>query len=175
MLLMSKSLKRKAITGVKWTSLYTAFNAIITPILYTLLAILLSPSEFAYIAVITLFFRLSPILAKFGVEPAYIRNDSISELHNSSLLIFNFVLSLCTCILLYFISPIIQLYYSMDHLSLYIKLLTFAVLFEGMASVFKGIMKRNFLFKQNTIALMISMSLRVSITIVFVYLGFGIV
>src|SRR5690625_1313235 len=91
---MEYSLKKKTVKGVKWTSINTAFNALITPLFYVLLATLLSPSEFAYIAVITLFFRLSPIIAKFGIEEAYIQNENNTNLQNSSLFIFNFLMSL---------------------------------------------------------------------------------
>lgn len=172
---MGYSQKNRTVKGVKWTSINTAFNALITPIFYILLATLLSPSEFAYIAVITLFFRLAPIIAKFGIEEAYIQSDSNSTLQNSSLFMFNFLLSLIIAMSLYFISPFIENYYNMINLSLYIKVLTVAVLGEGMAPIFKGMLKKNFLFKENTIIVMISMLLRVIITIVLIHFNYGVI
>src|SRR5690625_333515 len=172
---MEYSLKKKTVKGVKWTSINTAFNALITPLFYVLLATLLSPSEFAYIAVITLFFRLSPIIAKFGIEEAYIQNENNTNLQNSSLFIFNFLMSLVIALSLYFISPFIEMYYSMVNLSLYIKILTIAVIGEGMAPIFKGMLKKNFLFKENTIVVMISMLLRVTVTIILIKFNFGVI
>src|SRR5690625_5090291 len=84
-------------------------------------------------------------------------------------------MSLVIALSLYFISPFIEMYYSMVNLSLYIKILTIAVIREGIPPIYKGMLKKNFLFKENTIVVMISMLLRVTVTIILIKFNFGVI
>src|SRR5690625_7472687 len=83
-------------------------------------------------------------------------------------------MSLVIALSLYFISPFIEMYYSMVNLSLYIKILTIAVIGDGMAPIFKGMLKKNFLFKENIIVVIISMLLRDTVTILMINFNFDV-
>ncbi|MEJ8777876.1 oligosaccharide flippase family protein [Pseudogracilibacillus sp. ICA-222130] len=168
------SVKNKSIEGIKWTTLNTVFNAFITPIFYILLAVFLSPTEFAYIAVITLFFRIIPIIPKFGIEEAYIKLDKISKLQNTSLLMFNIFLTSVFIVILYFSSSSIETFYGLENLSKTLKILMFGIFFESLEVLFVGALKRNFLFKEITLITMSGMLVRTLTTIVLITMSYSI-
>ncbi|WP_449355160.1 oligosaccharide flippase family protein [Virgibacillus natechei] len=172
---MKDTLKNKSITGVKWLSINTAFNSILNPIFYILLAVLLTPSEFAYLAVITLIYRVAPILAKFGLEEAYIQERKVNRYQASSLVFLTLILSSLIAVLLFILSPLIESIYNLENLSLFINLLTIAIMAEGVESVFKSSFRKFFFFKEWSIFSMMKMSIKIISTIIFILLGYGVI
>src|SRR5699024_7288032 len=170
---MDKTLQRKSVAGVKWLSINTVFNSVSTAFYHFILEILLSPIEFAYLAVITLIYRLAPLLGKFGLEEAYIQQKNINIKQTSSLVFFTVLMSCFTGVLLYINSPFIETFYQLENLTFYVRILIIAVIAEGFESIFKSSLRKSFLFKEWAVLSMLKMALRVVSTVAFISLGFG--
>jgi len=170
---MQDSLKKKTIKSVKWSGVNTLFNAIVTPLFYAVLALLLSPNEYAYISVITLFYRILPLIGKFGLEEAYIQYNQSDKNVASSVFLLNFLIGLLLIITLFIFSPLIEKFYGLLSLKEYLRILSIGIFFESIVSIFKASLKKYFFFKEWAIVLMSTMSLRIGVTVLFVYLGLG--
>lgn len=170
---MDDSIKRKSIKGIKWSSINTGYNALLTPVFFGLLAILLTPYEYAYLAVIMLVYRVTTPIVKFGVEEAYIQKDKITNEQASTLFYFNIIVSLFIFIILFTFSSLLEKHYGLKNLSLFINLLLPVILMEGVESVFKASLTKYFYLKESAIILIIRMSIRVLFTIILILLGLG--
>lgn len=170
---MENSLKKNSIRGVKWSSISTALNSILIPIFYVILAILLTPGEFAYVAVINLIYRVTSTLVKFGIEEAYIQQTKLSEKQSASLLFFSILISVIISVFLFCISSYIEKFYNYENLGIFLKLLLIAIIADGIESVFRGSLRKAFFFKEWSIILMIRMISRIFFTLISIILGFG--
>jgi len=172
---MNKSTKKKSIKGVKWTSINTLYNAIITPFFYALLAILLSPEGYAYLAVLTLVNRLAPIIAGFGIEKSYIQSEKITNNQNAALFTFTIISSFVMSIILLILSPFIESIYNLNNLRLYLYLMTIVIIGSGIQTVSKAALKKKFLFKEIAIIQILKTNIRVFVTLGLVISGVGVV
>lgn len=170
---MWKSLKSKSFKGIKWSSINTAYNAILTPLFFGVLAILLTPYEYAYIAVIMLVYRISVPLVKFGIEEAYVQDNEVTYIQTSSMFYFNIVISIIVSLVILAVSSLLEKYYGLVNLSMFINLLIPVVLIEGGESVFKASLVKQFFLKERAIILIIRMTVRVISTVFLVLIGIG--
>lgn len=171
---MDNNLNYKVNKGVKWTLIKALVNSTIQPLYRILLGVLLIPTEFAYIAVITLIVSFAEILNNAGIGEAIIQRDNVSKEDLSSLFFFNLFLSITVTATLYISSDVISNYYDMKDLSPIIKFLTIIVLSNGITSLFKFYLHKEFHFKQTSVLQILKILTEVAITLIFIIMGYGI-
>ncbi len=141
------SLRKQAISSVKWTTLKTAVVGITGPILLVVKARFLSPEEFGYIAVILIFIGLFRLLESFGISQAIIQRDEVSVQESSSLFFFNIFLSLFLAGLLYVVSPLVAAFFSLPALEEYLRIVCILVLITGPSLLFRAFLEKQMYFK----------------------------
>lgn len=171
---MENDLKNKFEKSIKWTAFITLFNTITQPFYRIFLAILLLPSEYAYIAVITLIVSLAELMNNIGIGEAVIQRDKVSTDELSTLFYFNSFVSILFSILLFFSANKIGIFYELEDLSGIIKILTIITLINGMTSLFKFYLNKNFLFNKTSKIKLIKLISEIVISLTFIILGFGI-
>jgi O-antigen/teichoic acid export membrane protein len=171
---MTGNLKEKAQKGLKWTIIKTLFNSIIQPIYRILLALLLIPSDFAYIAVITLIVSFAEMLNNVGIGEAVIQKDNVTRKDISSLYFFNLIITLLIACLLLISSKFIAGYYSMNDLNQIVEILSIIVIMNGSTSLFKFYLHKEFYFKVTTLIQIIKIMLEIIISIILIKSGLGI-
>ena len=144
---MESKLKVQAIKGIKWTSINTIITAFSSPLFQIILAILLTPTEFAYIAVISLFVGITELLSEVGIGEALIQKDKINTNEISSLFFLNVIISIILVSILFIVSPLIEDFYSQDHLGILLQLVCIVIPINGITSIFKVYIQRVLLFK----------------------------
>jgi O-antigen/teichoic acid export membrane protein len=72
------TLKQKAISGVKWTTLSTIITAITQLLQISILARYLEPSAFGLIAIIMVVIGFSQMFVDFGVSSAIIHKQNVT-------------------------------------------------------------------------------------------------
>ena len=142
---MKNNIKNKTIKGVKWTSINTIFTSVITPLHQIILAILLVPEEFAYIAVITLFIGLSNLFSDVGVGEAVIQRDNINSRQLSSLFYFNIFIVILVSFGLFILAPFIKTFDDLDNLDIIIRIIIISILANGTTSLFKVYLQKKLL------------------------------
>lgn len=171
---MTEKLKSNVFKSVKWTALVTLLNTMIQPIYRILLALLLLPTEFGYIAVITLIVSFADLLNNIGIGEAIIQKDEVTTEDLSTLFFFNTITTLIISSLIYFSSSYIEIFYSMSGLTEIIKVTTLIVFVNGITSIFKFYLHRYFHFKETSILKIIKMLAEVAIAITLILLDLGI-
>ncbi|MEK3806950.1 lipopolysaccharide biosynthesis protein [Bacillus sp. FSL H8-0547] len=171
---MTNIINKKAQKSLKWTAIKTLFNSIIQPFYRILLAILLIPSDFAYIAVITLIISFAEMLNNVGVGEAVIQRDDVTKKDLSSLFFFNLIITFFIAGLLFLSSSTFASYYSMNELDQIVKVLSITVILNGSTSLFKFYLHKEFLFKQTTLIQVIKITFEILMSIILIVIGYSI-
>lgn len=91
-------LKAKALSGFLWSSAGTLGNGLVSFLVTIILARILTPEDFAIVALLTVFVTVSNVLVDSGFSQAIIRDDNPSSTDLSSVFYFNLCLSLIVSI-----------------------------------------------------------------------------
>ncbi len=110
------SLKKQAISGVKWTGIQQIGMSVIGFVISVILARLLSPEEFGLIAMIIVFVGIGNILLNAGMGASLIRTENLTEVDFSTVFFFNLFISILLYILLFFFAPYVALFYNQPEL-----------------------------------------------------------
>lgn len=171
---MSNKLINKTKKSLKWTMVQTLFNSVVQPFYRIILALLLIPSEYAYISVILLIVSFAELLNNVGIGEAVIQRENVTKKDLSSLFFFNLLITIFIAGVLYFSSTLIESYYSMDNLALIVKYVTIIVLINGSTSLFKFYLHKEFFFKETSIINIIKITIEIILVTTLILLGKGI-
>jgi O-antigen/teichoic acid export membrane protein len=168
------SLKQKAIKGVKWTVFETVFAVLSSPLLLILKAQFLSPSEFAALAIVTIFIGLFQTLENFGISQAVIQTDKLDNKETSSLFFFNIILSFCLGLSLFLLSSKIANSFNMSELSYLLKVTSLIVTINGPSLLFRAFLEKALHFKELSLIKMATHLFVILVTVLFLYMGLGV-
>lgn len=163
---MGNDLKNKAVSGIKWTSIYTALSGVSGVLSKFVFAMILAPGEYAYIAVLSLFTGLSNQITSMGLGEAILQRDKISHNELSSIYIFEVIVTFLVTILLIVFAPIIENYYGYGDLIELLFFTSLTIFFSGISNIFRIYLQKHLLFKWVTIANMIKLAANTLVTIV---------
>lgn len=168
------SLRRKAISSVKWTTIHTAVVGITGPILLIIQARFLSPEEFGYIAVISIVIGLFNLLERFGISQAVIQRDEISVQESSTIFYFNILMSFFLAAALYVISPLIAAFFSLPALKEYLPVICVVVLVTGPSLLFRAFLEKQLYFKHLSLIAIARNLIVLGMTTFFLVFGLGV-
>jgi O-antigen/teichoic acid export membrane protein len=139
-------LKQKTLTGFLWSSAGTLGNGIISLIVTMILARILTPSDFALIALLQVFLTISNVVVDSGFSQAIIRDDNPSKTDLSSVFYFNILLSLTIYIILYLLAPKISLFYDSPELIKLSRVVFLVIIFNSFSLIQNATLNRNLNF-----------------------------
>ncbi len=119
------SIKKQAISGIKWTSLSSVFNLIIQLTQLAILAHILSPKDFGLMAIVVVVIGLSRIFMDAGISNAIIYKQAITNKQLSTLYWLNILAGILIFLLIVLFSPLIAKFYKEPEL---VKLLVYTSL-----------------------------------------------
>jgi len=105
------SLRSKAFTGIRWTTLSSVIRALVQIGQISILARLLLPADFGLIAIVMAIMIFFQIFSDAGVSNAIIHYENITQEQLSSLFWLNMCASACLAILLIALSPMLAYSY----------------------------------------------------------------
>lgn len=168
------SLRKQAISSIKWTTLQTAIVGITGPILLIIKARFLSPEEFGYLSIILIVIGFINLLESFGISQAIIQRDKISVKEGSSLFYFNILLSCFLALVLYLVSPLIATFFSLPSLEEYLPIVGAIVVVTGPSLLFQAYLEKQMYFKQLSLIAIARNLIVLGTTFIFLLLGLGI-
>lgn len=166
--------KNIILQGFKWNSFSMVLLSITAPLLLFIKSKFLSPEEFGYIAVLTIFFGLLKKFEGDGLCKGIIQKDNIQIEEASSLFIFNLIFSLLVAFISFISSSIVAAILQFERIDLYIKLISLLVPFHGPSSFFRAYLVKFFLFKELAIIEVIRQLLLLLFITIFLFNGMGV-
>lgn len=167
-------LKQKTFTGFVWTSAGTLGNGIISLIVTMIMSRILTPKDFALIALLNVFLAISNVLVDSGFSQAIIRDDNPSDKDLSSVFYFNILLSLIIYAVLYLLAPKISVFYKAPELTSLSRAIFFVIIFNSFSLIQNATLNRNLNFGALNKSSVLGSLFAGIISIVMAFTDFGI-
>ncbi len=169
-----KSLKSQATKGMLWSAVEKILLRFGQFAIHIILARLLLPKDFGLIGMLTIFIVLSQIFVDSGMESGLIQKQKRTDRDFSTVLIFNFGISVLFYFFLFLFAPFIAEFYSKPELTMLTRVLGLNVIINSLAVVQRTIFKIELDFK--TLAKVNVLSIIVSgvVAILSAYYGAGV-
>jgi len=140
------SLKQKAITGVKWTTLSAIVNAILQLLQLSILARYLSASDFGLVAILMVIISLGQVFVDFGLSQAIIHKKQITSTQLSTLYWLNILLSLFVVGVIVLVSPLISNFYHEISLNKYIIIVSVSLIIQAFGQQYRALFQKELQF-----------------------------
>lgn len=159
----------KKATMINFVGKYS--NVLVQLILNSILARLLTPSEFGVVAIITVFINFFAILADLGIGPAIIQNKELGKREISDIFIFTLVIAgILSLAFALFSYPLASIYKNRVYISLG-RILSIAVFFNVLNTVPNALLLKTKQFKTLGIRTVVITSIGGILTIILAMKG----
>ena len=169
-----KSLKERTIWGMIWVGIQRFGLVIISFLSNIVLARLLSPDDFGYIGILTVFIAVSNVFIDGGFGSALIQKTNPSQDDYSTVFYWNLTLSFLLYGLLYCFSPLIAQFYDMEILCSILRVQGVILIINGCTSIQFNILRKRMEFKKIAFVYILSSLLSVVCAIILAYSGYGV-
>lgn len=136
-----------AINGAKWTTSSTAILTILQFTQVTVLARILTPTEFGLVGMVTILINLFTIFSDMGVSNAIIYKQEEDPKKLSSLYWLNIFFGVLLCLIMILSTPLITSYYNEPKLKDIILISSVIFLINPLGQQFQFLLQKNFEFK----------------------------
>lgn len=153
------SLQKKTAKGLSWSALEKLANRGLAFGIQILLARLIAPSEFALLALLSIFIMFLSMVADGGFSHALIQKKDVSRKDVSTIFFFNFLLALAMYAIAFVVAPLVSNYYEEPRLTLLFRIQALYIVVDALGKIQNSLLIRNLqfdkLFKISTPAILI--------------------
>ena len=168
------NLKSKTISGISWSIIDNISKLLLTLVIASILARLLSPEDFGVIAVIFVFTGFLKILRDFGLGAAVIHKSNPSSKELDSLFWVTIFFGVFVTLVLIAFSGTIASFYELPKLSKLIKVISAAMFLGSVSIIPEALIKKDLDFKSLFYRNIGNLIISGSITILMAYYGYGV-
>lgn len=141
------SIKKQAITGVKWTSLSTAFIALSAILKVSILARYLDKADFGLMALVMFVLGFMNLFMDMGLTTAILHKKGITKKEYASLYWLNLCISVLIFGVVYLITPLVSAFYGEKELLNLLPLMGLSLILFAIGQQFKTIQQKELKFK----------------------------
>lgn len=168
------SLKKQAITGVKWSFAQQFSVQIINFGVQVILARLLMPEMFGLIAMVIVFISIGSTLMDSGMTSSLIRTNNPNQTDYSTVFVTNLIVSVAIYILIYVLAPYIAVFYNQEVLTNIIRLLAFSFVIRAFVAVHVAKLTKEMNFKLQMQLQIPSVIIAGTVGVSMAYMGYGV-
>ncbi|MGV8915084.1 MAG: MOP flippase family protein [Kaistella sp.] len=150
------SIKKRAITGVKWTSVSTVVLAATAILKISILTRFLDKADFGLMALVMFVMGFFNLFNDMGLSSAILHVQNITKKEYASLYWLNIMMNFMMYSILLVCTPLVSGFYNQPELNILIPLLGLNLIITGIGQQFKAIEQKKLLFKQISIIDIIS-------------------
>lgn len=168
------SLKKQAVSGIKWNFLQQFSVHIVNFGVQVVLARLLMPEMFGLIAMIVVFISIGQVLMDGGMTSSLIRTNEPNQADYSTVFFTNLLMSIAVYGLVYVLAPFIAAFYHQDSLTEIVRVFSLTFVIRALVAVHIAKLTKEMNFK-------LQMKLQIPSTIIagivgisMAYLGYGV-
>ncbi|WLW67011.1 lipopolysaccharide biosynthesis protein [Psychrobacter sp. van23A] len=158
------SLKKQAISGVKWNFVQQFSVQIINFVVQVILARLLMPEMFGLIAMVIIFISIGRALMDGGMTSSLIRTKNPDQLDYSTVFVTNIIVSFIIYGVVYFSAPYIADFYNQNILTDIVRLFALTFVIQALVAVHVAKLTKEMNFK-------LQMKLEIPATIISAIVG----
>lgn len=170
---MSGDLKRKAVSGMLWSSFQKFGTMGISFVSNIILARLLTPEDYGCIGMLMIFILVANTFIDGGFGSALIQKKEPTQEDYSTIFYWNLFLSVVLYFALFASAPLIARFYNLPLLSSVLQVQGLVLILNSLSIIQQNRLRKQLLFKKLAIVSIISALLSLAITIYLAYLGCG--
>lgn len=167
-------LKEKTFTGFLWSSAGTIGNGLVNLLVTIVLARILTPEDFAIVALLTVFVTVSNVIVDSGFSQAIIRDDNPSDTDLSSVFYFNLFLSVLLYAILFAVSPRIAEFYNEPKLISLSRVIFLIIIFNSFVIIQNATLKQSLNFSKVEKSSVFGSILAGIASVIMAFTGYGI-
>ena len=167
-------LKEKTFTGFLWSSAGTIGNGLVNLLVTIVLARILTPEDFAIVALLTVFVTVSNVIVDSGFSQAIIRDDNPSDTDLSSVFYFNLFLSVLLYAILFAVSPRIAEFYNEPKLIPLSRVIFLIIIFNSFVIIQNATLKQSLNFSKVEKSSVFGSILAGIASVIMAFTGYGI-
>ena len=171
---MNNSLSGKVLKGFSWTAGERVVSQLVIFIIGIVVARLVTPSEYGVLGILMVFINVSSVFVDSGLGNSLIYYNELKERDLRTTFSLNIFISIFLMLLIYFFSSLIENFYKLENLALYLQIISFTILFNAFVVVPTAILKVKLNFKSLAISNICSSVISGILAIVMAYKGYGI-
>lgn len=164
----------KVISSFIWRFLERCGAQGVTLIVSIVLARRLDTELFGTVALVTVFITIMQVFVDSGMGNALIQKKDADDLDFSSVFYFNLVVCILLYLLMFFIAPVIAVFYETPELTPVIRVLSLILIISGVKNVQQAYVSRNMLFKRFFFSTLGGTIGAAVVGIIMAYNGFGV-
>lgn len=168
------SLKQKTVHSIFWSALQQFGRQGFSFIFSIILARLLLPKEFGYVAMVMVFINICTTLIDSGLTQSLIREEHEDDKDYSTVFFFNLGMSIILYLILYFGAPYISGFYDQPILHNLIRWQAIVIIIHALTLIQETQMIKKLDFRRQLIASLPSLIIAGCVAIYMAYSGFGI-
>lgn len=168
------SLKKQAISGVKWTTISTVLNNALQLLQLAILARFLNPKDFGLMAIVMIVVGFVSAFADLGISNAIIHRQIITKNELSSLYWLNVITGFVMFIITSAISPFISKIYGEPELTKLIILLSSTFIIQSFSQQFLMLLQKELRFKEIARIEIVNKLFSFIVSVYLAYLGYGV-
>ena len=170
----NSSIKQKAISGAKWTTLERLSSQGLQFVIGILVSRLVSPTDYGIVGMLTIFIAFGNAIVDSGFGVAIIRQEERSNEDYSTVFVFNIIVGLLLYLLLFFLSPLISSFYNVSILEEIVKVYGLLLLVNSLVVVQVAKLTSELRFKIQFIVTSVSLIVSGVVGVLLAYNGFGV-
>lgn len=167
------SIRKSFTTGVLYTALAKYSGIFISIIIGAILARLLTPDEFGIVALVTVFVSFFNLLSDFGIGPAVVQNQSLTDEDIQSIFSFSILIGIILAGIFFLIAPFIAKFYNKPELIQVSRVLSLSILFFSWQIIPYALFQKALKFKQIGLITLGVQLFSGIIAIILAYAGFS--
>ena len=168
------SLKKQAISGVKWNFAQQFSIQVINFAVQVMLARLLMPEMFGLIAMIIVFISIGQTLMDGGMTSSLIRKNNPDQIDYSTVFVTNLVMSCIVYGLTYAIAPYVSIFYNQPDLTNILRLFALTFIINALVAVHIAKLTKEMNFKLQMKLQIPSVIVSGIVGVIMAYKGFGV-
>ncbi|HAD96822.1 MAG TPA: hypothetical protein DCG19_05405 [Cryomorphaceae bacterium] len=170
----SEYYKSKATYSIKWNSILSFSNFLVSFVVSIVLARLLDPKDFGLIAMTTVFVSIISLFVDAGTGSGVIQKKEINQTDLSTVFFYNLFIGFLAAVILFVSAPAIALFYEDDRLVSLVRTLSLSPLLTSLSVVQKNVMNRTLELKKRIIAQVIGQVAAAIVGISLALLNYGV-
>lgn len=168
------NLKQKAVSGVMWTSIQKFAVMGIQFLAGIVLARLLTPEDYGYIGMLSIFMVIADTFVDGGFGSALIQKKRPTQIDYSTVFFFNLGMSLLMYTILFSAAPAIADFYNMPLLSTILRVQGLVLLINAFTLIQRNQLRKQFRFKKLSAVALLTAVISFVVTIFMAYRGYGV-
>jgi O-antigen/teichoic acid export membrane protein len=141
------SLKQKTIKGLFWSAVSQGGKLASQFVITSILARILSPTDFGMVAMATIFTGFAMIFGELGISSALVQKQDVTEEHWSSAFWLNLFFGIMLTIIFIYTAPYISLFYKRPELTALLQVLSLNFIFSSFTIIQQTILTREMNFR----------------------------